>query len=140
MGDIQKDIKNDINKYIIIKPKYYNRDEINEIIKCFKKVEEYINILEIENKRCKCVYLEKENEILKYKLKNIKTNLENIGTGKKYYDDDIKEKQINMNNILLFLNKNQNNKNIFIRFFIYLISTLIYYIYYAYKLINNNKN
>lgn len=79
------EIKEAINKYINIKPKYFNRNEINDIINIFKKTDNYINNLETQNKKCKCLSLENENLNLKHKLKSIKISLENIETGKNKY-------------------------------------------------------
>ena len=125
------EIKEDIDKYINIKPKYFNRNEINDITNTFKKTKNYINNLEIQNRKCKCLSLEKENQILRHKLKNIKNNLENIEIGKDKYDD-FKERNINMNDIFNFLNKTQKDQNIIFKVLTYFIYIFLFYIHYLY--------
>lgn len=133
------EVKEAIVKYIKIKPKYFNRNEINDIINTFKKSNDYINNLEIQNKKCKCSSLEKEILNLRHKLKNIKINLENIEIGKDKYEDS-KERDINMNDIFLFFKKTQKDGNVIFKVLIYFIYIFIYYIYCLYIYIDNYIN
>lgn len=133
------EVKEAIDKYINIKPKYFNRNEINDITNTFKKTNDYINNLEIQNRKCKCLSLEKENIILRHKLKNIKINLENIETGKDEYED-LKERDININDIFNFLNKTQKDRNIIFKVLSYFIYIFLWYIHYLYIYLDNYTN
>ena len=108
-------VKETIYKYMNIKPKYFNRNEINDITNTFKKTNDYINNLEIQNRKCKCLSLEKEN----------------IETGKDKYED-LKERDININDIFNFLNKTQKDRNIIFKVLSYFIYIFLWYIHYLY--------
>jgi hypothetical protein len=134
-------INKEVNKYIKIKPKYFNRKEIDDLNNFLENIEIYINKLELIKNNCRCNYLINENNLLKMKFKTIKTNLENIET--KIDTNNNYTKKLEIKDIIDFLESSKVHKNIVFKFIIDILLILLNYLSYIYILYNNiynNKN
>lgn len=118
----KEEIKHQINDYKRrCKPKYFKRQEINELIQLLENVNEYINELE------KTIYEQKEeNTLLNSKLDAIKYNsITKI--------DLIETENNKLKDKLIYLNILVNNKNIIIRTFFKIFLYIMYVLFYSFN-------
>lgn len=127
------EVNSEINKYLEFKPKYFNRNEIRELITFLNNMNEYIKGLEAKQKNCRCDYLNNENKLLKIKLSTIKYNLENIEIDNKI-QDSIHKKEKGMYDIIILLEEIKKESNYIIKFAIYFLLFILKYLYYIYNL------
>jgi hypothetical protein len=132
-------INKEISKYINTKPKYFNRKEIDNLNNFLENIEQHINKLELIKNNCKCNYLINENNLLKIKFKTIKTNLENIENKVDINNSYIK-KELEIKDIIVFLESSKVNKDIVFKFIIDILLLLLSYLSYIYVLYNNIYN
>lgn len=116
--------KKKINEYIKkCKPKYFNKEEINELIELMKNVNNYFDKSEIIRKN-KYDDIKKENVLLKTKLDTIKINLEN---------------NINVQSILIYLDNLKNDGSLAIRIILKIYLYIFYILFYFLTIYNNKK-
>lgn len=127
------EVNSEINKYLEFKPKYFNRNEIRELITFLNNMNEYIKGLEKKQNNCRCDYLNNENKLLKIKLSTIKYNLENIEIDNKM-QDSIHKKEKGMYDIIILLEEIKKESNYIIKFAIYFLLFILKYLYYIYNL------
>jgi hypothetical protein len=132
-------INKEANKYTKIKPKYFNRKEINDLNNFLENTEKYINKLELIKNNCRCNYLINENNLLKMKFKTIKTNIENIET-KIDTNNNYTKKESEIKDIIDFLESSKVNKDIVFKFIIDILLILLNYLSYIYILYSNIYN
>lgn len=132
-------INKEVSKYTNIKPKYFTRNEIDNLNNFLKNIEEYIDKLELIKNNCRCNYLINENNLLKIKFKTIKTNLENIENKVDINNSYIK-KDLEIKDIIVFLESSKVNKDIVFKFIINILLLLLNYLSYIYILYNNIYN
>jgi hypothetical protein len=129
-------INKEMNKYVNIKPKYFNRKEINDLNNFLKNIEYNINELELIKNNCRCNLLINENNLLKMKLKTIKNNLENVEIKVDINNNYIK-KELEIKDIIVFLEDSKVHKDIFFKFIINILLILLNYLSYVYIFYNN---
>lgn len=126
MSEIE--IKKQIDDYIKkCKPRYLKREDVNETIKLLENLNDYIHKLEIKNYKCNCNNYEninKENELLKSKLKAIKNNI---------------EKNTDIQSIIINLDKLKNDESLIIRIFLKVFLSFFYILFYILISYNNRK-
>ncbi len=126
MAEIE--IKKQIDDYIKkCKPGYLKREDVNETLNLLERINNYINKLEIKNSKCNCNNynnINKENELLKTKLESIKYNI---------------EKNTDIQNIIINLEKLKNDESIVIRIFLKIFFSFFYIILYILINYNNRK-
>lgn len=132
-------INKEVSKYTNIKPKYFTRNEIDNLNNFLKNIEEYIDKLELIKNNCRCNHLINENNLLKIKFKTIKTNLENIENKVDINNSYIK-KELEIKDIIVFLESSKVNKDIVFKFIINILLLLLNYLSYIYILYNNIYN
>lgn len=122
------EIKIQIDDYIKkCKPGYLKREDVNETIKLLEILKDYIHELEIKNSKCNCNNYEninKENDMLKSKLKAIRYNI---------------EKNTEIQSIIIKLDKLKNDESLIIRLFLKAILGFFYIIFYILINYNNRK-
>lgn len=123
--NIEEDkIRNRINNYVKkCKPKYFKKDDINEIIELMNDVNKYFDSTKIQ-RNIKNKDMKKQNELLNSKLDAIKINLEN---------------NINVQVILLYLDNLKKDENMVIRIFLKTYLYIFYILFYFLTIYNNKK-
>lgn len=122
MNNNEEELKLKINEYIQkCKPKYFNKDDINELISIMNNVKDYLNDSEIQ-KKIKYDNIDKENKILKSKIDTIKINLEN---------------NMNVHGILIYLDNLKKDDNLIIRLFLKMYLYIFYIMFYIITIYNN---
>lgn len=120
----EKEIKNQINIYIKkCKPKYFKKDDVNEIMELMENIIKYIDKLKIE-RNIENDILKNKNNLLNSKLEIIKINLEN---------------NMNVQGILIYLDNLKNDENLIIRMFLKTYLYIFYIIFYLLTIFNNKK-
>lgn len=120
----ENEIKNKINIYIKkCKPKYFKKDDVNEITELLEIIDKYIDKSKIERK-LENDALKNKNKLLNSKLDIIKINLEN---------------NMNIQGILIYLDKLKNDENVIIRIFLKTYLYIFYIVFYLLTLFNNKK-
>ena len=132
-------VNKEISKYTNIKPKYFNRKEIDDLNNFLEDIKQYINKLELIKNNCRCNHLINENNLLKIKFKTIKTNLENVENKVDINNSYIK-KELDIKDIIVFLESSKVNKDIVFKFIIDILLILLNYLSYIYVLYNNIYN
>lgn len=119
-----EDIKKEIDEYIKkCKPKYFNREEINGLINLFEKINIYINEMDKKDKN-NYININNENIILKSKLEAIKNNLNT---------------NIDVQDILKYLDNLKKDDNIIIGFFLKIFICFLSISFYIMIKYNNQK-
>lgn len=117
-------IRKQIDEYIKkCKPKYFNREDINELFSILNTVNNYLD--KSRNKTNKeYLYIKNENKLLKSKLEAIRGNI---------------EKSINVDGILIHLDNLKNDENLIIRIFIKIYLYIFYIMFYFWTKYNNKR-
>lgn len=120
----ENEIKNKIKIYIKeCKPKYFKKEDVNEIIELLENINKYIDKSRIE-RNIENDVLKNKNNLLNSKLEAIKINLEN---------------NMNVQGILFYLDKLKNDENLIIRIFLKTYLYTFYIVFYLLTLSNNKK-
>lgn len=123
MDNEEDELRKRINDYILkCKPKYFNKDDIYELLNIMKNMDEYLNDSKIT--KIKHMDLKKENKILNTKIDTIKINL---------------EKNMNVQGILIYLDNLKNDDKLIVRVFIKIYLYIFYIMFYILTIYNNKK-
>lgn len=123
--NIEEDkIRNRINNYVKkCKPKYFKKDDINEIIELMNDINKYFDESKIQ-RNIKNEDMKNKNYLLNSKLDAIKTNLEN---------------NMNVQGILLYLDNLKKDENLIVRIILKTYLYIFYIIFYFLTIYNNKK-
>lgn len=123
--NIEEDkIRYRINNYVKkCKPKYFKKDDINEIIELMTDINKYFDDSKIQ-RNIKNEDMKNKNYLLNSKLDAIKTNLEN---------------NMNVQGILLYLDNLKKDENLIVRIILKTYLYIFYIIFYFLTIYNNKK-
>ena len=123
--NIEEDkIRNRINSYVKkCKPKYFKKNDVNEIIELMNDINKYFDESKIQ-RNIKNLDMKNKNYLLNSKLDAIKTNLEN---------------NMNVQGILLYLDNLKKDENLIVRIFLKTYLYIFYIIFYFLTIYNNKK-
>jgi hypothetical protein len=123
--NIEEDkIRKRINNYVKnCKPKYFKKDDINEIIELMNDINKYFDESKIQ-RNINNEDMKNKNYLLNSKLDAIKTNLEN---------------NMNVQGILLYLDNLKKDENLIVRIILKTYLYIFYIIFYFLTIYNNKK-